>query len=159
MTGMLELVEGKPEDKALLWNIHQKYLYEMTNFYDSEMDAQGNYHYGYFDAYFVEPERKVLFLFWEGRLAGFAMINPYSYLGQAPDHVLAEFTVFPRYRRKHIAQAAADLIFRRNKGSWEVKYNEANAPAKALWNKVTAKYCPQRISLNPSETVLSFRVE
>lgn len=159
MTGLLELTEVKPEDKTLLWNIHQKYLYEMTNFYDNEMDAQGNYHYGYFDAYFREPERKALFLFWEGHLAGFAMLNPYSYIGKSPDHVLAEFTVFPRYRRKHIASEAADLIFRQNKGSWEVKYNEANAPAKALWTKVTAKYCPQRIPLNPYETVLSFCVE
>lgn len=156
---MLELVEVKPEDKTLLWNIHQKYLYEMTNFYNNDMDAEGNYHYGYFDAYFQEPERKALFLFREGQLAGFAMINPYSYIGKSPDHVLAEFTIFPRFRRKHLAQEAADLIFRQNKGSWEVKYNEANAPAKALWNKVTAKYYPQRISLNPTETVLSFRVE
>lgn len=156
---MLELVEVRPEDKTLLWNIHQKYLYEMTNFYENEMDAEGNYRYGHFDAYFREPERKALFLSWNGCLAGFAMLNPYSYIGESPDHVLAEFTVFPRYRRKHIASEAANMIFAQNKGSWEVKYNEANAPAKALWNKVTAKYCPQRISLNPYETVLAFTVK
>lgn len=156
---MLKLVEAKPEDKTLLWNIHQKYLYEMTHFYDNAMDAEGNYHYGYFDAYFTEPERKALFLFWDGTLAGFAMINPYSYLGKTPDHTLAEFTIFPKYRRQHIASEAADLIFRQHKGSWEVKYNEANIPAKKLWNQVTAQYHPKRVPLNPSETVLCFCVE
>ena len=27
--------------------INQKYLYEMTNFYDDPMDDSGNYHYGH----------------------------------------------------------------------------------------------------------------
>ena len=43
----MEMFLVKPQDRELLWNINQKYLYEMTNFYDDEMDAQGNLHYGY----------------------------------------------------------------------------------------------------------------
>lgn len=34
----LEVVQAK--DKDLLWNINQKYLYEMTNFYDDPMDEK-----------------------------------------------------------------------------------------------------------------------
>ncbi len=32
-------------------NFNQKYLYEMTNFYDDPMDENGNYHYGHLDDY------------------------------------------------------------------------------------------------------------
>ena len=92
---MIEFKEVKPENRDLLWNIHQKYLYEMTTYYDDEMDESGNYHYGYFDAYFTEPERKALLIYDRQVLVGFAMINPYSYIHGQPDHVLAEFTGNP----------------------------------------------------------------
>ena len=59
----MELVAVRPEDRELLWNINQKYLYEMTNYYDDEMDARGNLHYGFFDAYFTDPERRAFFLY------------------------------------------------------------------------------------------------
>ena len=54
---MIELRKVQINDRELLWNINQKYLYEMTNFYDDPMDEKGNYHYGHFDDYFTDPER------------------------------------------------------------------------------------------------------
>lgn len=153
---MVELRLVKPQEKELLWNIHQKYLYEMTNYYDDKMDETGNYQYGYFDAYFIEPERKALFLYNDEQLIGFAMVNPYSYINGHPDYVLAEFTIFPAFRKRHLAAEAVKKIFDRYQGSWEIKYNEKNAPARELWTKTTAKYRPQKTSLNDEETVLSF---
>ena len=38
---MIRIVPVKAEEKGLLWNINQKYLYEMTNFYPDEMDENG----------------------------------------------------------------------------------------------------------------------
>lgn len=152
----MELIAVRPEDRELLWNINQKYLYEMTNYYDDEMDVMGNLHYGYFDAYFTDPKRQAFFLYEERTLVGFAMIHPYSNLGAEPDYVMAEFTIFPMYRGKHLAIKAAEMIFERFKGRWEVKYNEKNTAAKALWNQVTERYRPKKIYLNDTETVLSF---
>lgn len=141
---MIELIDVKPDEKTLFWNIHQKYLYEMTNYYDDEMDEAGNYHYGYFDAYFTEPKRKARFIYFNKHLAGFVMINPYSYLDENPDYVLAEFTIFPVYRKKHIATEAAEMIFEQLTGFWEVKYNENNIAAKKLWNKVCENMLPKK---------------
>jgi len=152
----MELIDARPEDRELLWNLNQKYLYEMTNYYDDELDALGNLHYGYFDAYFTDPKRKALFLRAQQRLVGFAMLHPYSYLDGDPDYVLAEFTVFPMYRGRHLAADAAELLFRRFAGCWEIKYNERNAAAKGLWRNATEKYHPQSTRLNDTETVLSF---
>lgn len=153
---MVELIEVREKDKELFWNVHQKYLYEMTNYYADQMDDKGNYHYGYFDAYFTEPNRKAYFIYSNKKLVGFVMINPYSYLNEKPDYVLAEFTIFPIYRKKHIATNAIDTVFKRFVGSWEVKYNENNLPAKKLWNKVCTKYNPRKTPLSQFETVLSF---
>jgi len=155
---MIELVKAASEHRELLWNLHQKYLYEMTNYYNDEMDEAGNYHYGYFDAYFSEPERTALLLY-EGKvLVGFAMINPHSYINGHPDHVLAEFTIFPMYRKKHLGRDAANLILKTYKGCWEIKYNEKNAGAKALWSAVTEPYHPTNCKYSDEETVLSFSV-
>ena len=49
---MLRLQSVQAKDRDLLWNINQKYLYEMTSYYDDPMDENDNYHYGHFDDYF-----------------------------------------------------------------------------------------------------------
>ena len=54
---MLKLQTVRKEDHDLLYNINQKYLYEMTNFYDDPMDEKGNLHYGHFEEYFSDPKR------------------------------------------------------------------------------------------------------
>jgi predicted acetyltransferase len=153
---MIELVEVKAEQRELLWNMLQKFLYEMTNYYDDEMDEKGNYHYRYFDDYFTEFERTALFIYSDKLLVGFAMINPFSYINEHTDHVLAEFTIFPMYRKQHIGKSAAELILRTYRGQWEIKYNEKNIGAKALWNNITASYHPKRHRYSEDETVLSF---
>ena len=154
---MIQLKPVKQNDRALLWNINQKYLYEMTNFYDDPMDEEGNFHYGYFDEYFTDPKRLAYFIYSEDSLVGFAMLCPYSYIGQDPDYTMAEFTIFPAYRKRHFALDAANLILSNHSGSWEIKFNEKNAPAKSLWNKVAAPYAPETVHLNEEETVLVFR--
>lgn len=53
---MIRLHPVHPNDRDLLWNINQKYLYEMTMFYPDVMDAAGNLHYGHFEEYFTDPK-------------------------------------------------------------------------------------------------------
>jgi predicted acetyltransferase len=153
---MIEFVEVQREQKELLWNLLQKFLYEMTNYYDDKLDAVGNYRYRYFDDYFTDPARTAFFLYHDDRLVGFAMIHLFSYIHEHPDHVLAEFTIFPMYRKQHLGSMAAERILQTYRGRWEIKYNEKNSAAKALWTKVTAPYQPVKHRYSPVETVLSF---
>ena len=152
---ILQIVQTK--DRELLWNINQKYLYEMTRFYDDPMDEKGNYHYGHFDDYFSDPKRVAYFIYNDDVLVGFAMLCPYSNIGQDPDYTMAEFTIFPSFRRKHFAFEAAKMILAKHPGRWEIKYNEKNDGAKKLWNAVAEPYKPEIHHLNEEETVLSFR--
>ena len=70
---MISLKKVMPEDREILWNIHQKYLYEMTNYYPDPMDEKGNLHYGYFEEYFRDPRRTAYFLMNGAELVGFAI--------------------------------------------------------------------------------------
>lgn len=156
---MIRLKKVGKKDKELLFSINQKYLYEMTNFYDDEMDENGNYGYGHFDEYFTDPLREAYFIYSDEILAGFAMICPYTMTGRKPDYTMAEFTIFPSFRRKHLAIDAARLILSEHKGQWEIKYNEKNEKAKKLWNTLARSYEPETIHLNEEETVLAFEVK
>ena len=155
---MIRLQHVQPKDRDLLWNINQKYLYEMTNYYDDPMDEEGNYHYGHFDEYFSDPKRMAYFIYNDDALVGFAMLCPYSNIDQDPDCTMAEFTIFPSYRRRHLALEAAKIILAEHPGKWEIKYNEKNHGAKKLWNTVAGSYGPEEHHLNDEETVLVFEV-
>lgn len=149
----------KIEDRNQFWNINQKYLYEMTQFYDDEMDAEGNYHYGHFDSYFSgDPEREALYIRDGEALVGFALLNRYSHLGEQIDRAMAEFTVFPAYRRRGFATEAVRLIFADRSGRWEIKFNTKNVKAAAFWTAITAPYNPRRTKLSDCEEILSFAI-
>ena len=160
MNGAAPLVVLVPvADRARFWNVHQKYLYEMTRFYPEDMDDAGNLHYGHFESYFAgDPDRHAFYLRADGREVGFALINRYSHLGREIDHALAEFTVYPSYRGRGYAREAVGLLFARWPGRWELKYNTANASAARLWTSVTLPYAPERTAVGDREAVLSFRV-
>ena len=153
---MITLVPVQAEEKERLHNINQKYLYEMTLFYPDEMDENGLLHYGHFEDYFTDPKRRAFFLYDDDTMVGFAMTHPYSVIGHAPDHTMAEFTIFPSYRRRRYAADAARLILSTYRGKWEIKFNEKNIAAKHLWTTVAAPYHPTAVHLNEHETVLEF---
>lgn len=153
---MVRLQHVEREDRELLWNINQKYMYEMTQYYPEAMDERGNYSYEYFDMYFTDPARGAYFIFDDETMVGFVMLHPYSCLDHCPDHTIAEFTIFPAYRRNHYALDSAKRILSEYPGKWEIKYNERNLGAKQLWTAVAAPYSPEVYHLNEEETVLEF---
>lgn len=153
---MIHLLPVQPHDRDQLWNINQKYLYEMTMFYPDELDESRNLHYGHFEEYFTDPKRSAFFIYNGDVLVGFAMLCPYTNLGRSPDYTMAEFTIFPSYRRRHFALDAARQILETHPGQWKNKYNEKNLAGKSLWHAVTAPFKPEVCHLNDEETVLVF---
>lgn len=155
---MVTLQTVELSDKNRLWNIFQKYCYEMSAYYDMDLDSTGNYEYEYFDAYFEENSRIAHFIFDDKTLIGFVMINKHSCLNEVIDYAIAEFTIFPKYRKKHYGIESICHIFEIYHGRWEIKFSNQNTPAKALWLKATEKFIPRISSFNGIETVLSFIV-
>ena len=155
---MIELIKVNKEDRTLLYNIFQKMLYEMTQFYDNDMDEYGNIQYGYFDEYFIDKKRIAYFINKDNELVGFIMVHPYSYFNDEIDYNLAEFTIFPKYRRKGYGAEAVKLLFKKHPGIWEIKYNTKNIKAVNFWTKVTSKYNSSIIEYDTFEKVLKFNI-
>ena len=153
---MIGLSQVRPEGRPLLWRLLQDYLRELSRWYDISPDSEGNYPYRYFDAYFSEPDRVALLILECDIPVGFALLNSHSCIDEAPDHVLAEFTVLPAYRGRGIATQAVQRILAEYGGRWEIKYSERNTAASRLWNRIARKYNPRRHNLGNGEIVLAF---
>lgn len=153
---MVHLQIVQKTDKQLLFQLLQKHLYEMSAYYKDDFDEEGVYPYRYFDDYFCDPTRYAIFIIQDGNIAGFALLNQYSELGQTIDHAIAEFSILPKYRKQHIAKQAAKQLFQEYSGCWEIKYHKDNHPAANLWMQAVQAYHPHITSLAEDEIVLSF---
>ena len=146
-----------PNDRPRLWGLLQQYLGEMSAWYGDRPDQKGEYPYPWLDHYFTDPERAAFFLEAGGETAGFALVNRFSALGEAPDHAMAEFFLLPGWRGKGLGLAFTQEIFRQRPGSWEIKYHRENRPAGALWSRSAEPFRPMVTPLG-EEVVLSFVV-
>lgn len=156
----LALVRVPLQDKHTLWNMLQKYLYEFSRFYYTEMDEQGNYPYRYFDSYFGAPEpgRAAYFIKSGQKTIGFALINRHSETAEEIDYAIAEFCVFPIYRRKHYAREAVKQLFEQFPGKWQMKYHINNLPAAQLWKSAASQYHPVVEKITEAEEALTFLI-
>jgi hypothetical protein len=59
----IDIWKGEPQQRELLWNLLHKFFYEMTNYYDDELDALGNYPSP--KKFWTEKSHKALAKFWE----------------------------------------------------------------------------------------------
>ncbi|MCR5609717.1 MAG: GNAT family N-acetyltransferase [Lachnospiraceae bacterium] len=156
---MIRLKNVDLEEKDLLWNINQKYMYEMSDIYLDELGEDGNYSYEYFDEYFKDPTRNAYFIYNDDTLVGFALLCPYSCMDLNPDYTMAEFTIFPAFRRKNYAKEAVNMIISKHPGKWEIRYHNNNERGKILWNKIAEPYNPQILKFGDEGTVLLFETK
>lgn len=155
---MVTLQEVSLSEKKLLYNLLQKYLYEMSQYYEDDIDTDGEFPYEYFEYYFVDKTRKAFLILYDGNIAGFVLLNKYSCINENPDRTIAEFCILPKYRKNHIAKTAVEILFQKYKGLWEIKYHSDNLAAKKLWQSVSKQFNPQHYVLPDKEEVLSFVV-
>ena len=134
----VRLVQGN--EKQVLSNLLQKYLYEMSQYFDDEIGSDGNYPYSYLPLYFTDDDRSAYFIYDGDEMIGFALINTCSLTDEKIDNCIAEFTIFPVYRRKGKGLDAVDALVKERSGKWQLKYVTMNKPAERFWNKVKDRY-------------------
>ena len=118
----MELKKVGVSDILKLYSLMQKYLYELSAYYDIPMDENGDFIYKYFETYFTEPARSAYFFVNEGKTVGFCLINDYSFTAKKADNNVAEFTVFPVFRNRGLGEEAVRLLKQERQGSWQLKF-------------------------------------
>lgn len=130
----VELIPAGRVDELILANLLELYIHDFSEFFDSEIGANGRFGYASLPLYWSEPGRHPFLIRTNGKLAGlvFVMKKP-SISGDGPVWDMAEFFILRQYRRRHIGTAVAHEVWKNLPGRWEVRVMESNTPAQYFW--------------------------
>ena len=136
----VEINPASFQDKAVLRQLMELYLYDFSEFDQADVDEHGYYGYWYLDNNWTEEERSPFLVRVSGKLAGFVLVRRINEPGQPVTHAISEFFIMKKYRRQGVGRQVARLIFDRFPGLWQVCQEEANLPAQRFWRQVIAEY-------------------
>ena len=131
-----EFRTAKAEDFVPLKRMLELYQYEISDMYDQDLDALGEY--GYDLTRHLEGKRffaHVVLV--DGRYAGFALVAP-AIVTQTDGYWMEQFFILKRYRRSGAGRTLALFAFQHHPGSWEVGQMTRNYAAQAFWRKVVS---------------------
>ena len=131
------LVRAIDEQKPVVANLIQLYLYDMTDEDPFPVGRDGRYEYDFLDRFWQHP----YLIYCGDELAGFALvIEQCPVTGREPCWFMAEFFILRPYRRRGLGKAAASSILQRHPGLWHVAVIEHNVRAATFWAQGLAGY-------------------
>jgi len=128
------------EEKEILKNLLEKYMYEFSQYNDLDVNNLGLYGYSYLDNYWTEENRFPFFIRANGKLAGFVMVNDYPEVKMDTNYTMSEFFVMYKYRRCGIGKYAVKYILDKFKGRWQLRYHPKNEISQKFWIKTISDY-------------------
>ena len=135
-------------ESALIANLLQLYIHDLSEVFQVEIGADGRFDYPNLPLYWSERDRRFPFLIRSGdRVVGFALITRGSPITDDPDNLdIAECFVLRRYRRSGIARQAATQLWNRMPGHWIVRVSQGNHSGVAFWRSAIHEYTGGRLS-------------
>lgn len=133
------------EEKTILRNLMQLYLYDFSQIDVTDVDKSGLFGYRYLDQYWIETDRYPFLVRGDGQLVGFALLRKGTYFDDLETQrnrgiMVAEFFVMRNYRRRGVGKQIAIHLFERFPGRWEIAQTLTNNAAQAFWRKVINEY-------------------
>lgn len=133
--------ETSVEQKPILGRLMQLYLYDFSEFDGRDVNQDGLFEYKYLDSYWSETDRSPFLICVDDKIAGFVLVNSYTYLQEeGTAKSIAEFFVMRKYRSQGIAKTAALRIFDAFPGKWEIGALKENVGARRFWRRAIDEY-------------------
>ena len=126
-------------ERHLLRRLMELYLYDFSEFDDSDVDEHGIYGYGDLDYFWFEPTHAAFLLTVDDKLAGFVLVDDDVMVGGS-ERAITEFFVMRKYRRQGVGTQVAFEVFDRFPARWEVAVLRENTPAQSFWRRVITEY-------------------
>lgn len=136
----VELTLTPVEQKPLLKQLMQLYLYDFADYTQDDLPENGFYSYPYLDLYWEEPGRYPFLIRADGQVAGFVLVRITRDADGQEINQIAEFFVLRKYRRRKVGQTAAWMAFDHFPGRWHVQEIPENQPAQRFWRKIINEY-------------------
>jgi predicted acetyltransferase len=135
------LVRATPSDAALLGNLLELYIHDLSAIFRVELGIDGRFGYNQLPRYWNEPSRYAFLIKRGARVAGFAFATRGLQASASPDDLdVAEFFVLRAHRGAGVGQLAAFALWDALPGRWVVRVLERNASALEFWRKVVGRY-------------------
>lgn len=141
----MKIERADESDRALIDGLAQFYIYDFSEIEPIDSEAFAFNAAGGFsplpgvDDYWGKQGAHPLLIRFDGRVAGFSLINTSSHRdGGTVERNMGEFFVARHYRRNGVAAEAVRQVLERYPGDWEVAVVERNAAAKAFWPRAIA---------------------
>ncbi len=148
----VEVLPAAAAQTSILANLLQLYAHDFSEFLDVEIGEDGKFTYNPLPLYWMEAGRHPFLIWVDGKLAGFALVKKGStFSGNENAWDLAEFFVLRGYRRRGIGTVAANQLWRRLPGSWEVRVMQLNVAAQRFWKQVISEFVADEVSPVPFE--------
>jgi predicted acetyltransferase len=120
----IEVVETTVEQKALISNLYQFYMYDFSEMVGFGVEANGRFEDSDLEGCWQQPWIHTYLLKVEGEPAGLALVyEPHhsSYLNAWINHYeMAEFFVMRKFRKRGAGGQVATMLFDRFRGRWRV---------------------------------------
>jgi len=171
---IVDIVDHSEEHRGVIKNLFVFYRYDLMPF----IGAGSGGHVNEFGVIGAEGDRNheesgrendiwwekpgVVFAFLirvDGAPAGFAMVAMPPHVTRGIQYRLCEFFVLSRFRRRGVGKAAANQVFDRFRGTWELGWAPENVPASLFWRSVVSGYTMGRfedseVEMGPDEPSL-----
>ena len=134
----IEIRPAQPGDRLALHRMLELYQYELSDIWDQDLDAHGEYGYS-LDRYFGARGCHTFVARSSGRLAGFALVDGAVKVSQGGQW-MDQFFILKKFRRAGLGAALARHVFDAVPGAWEVGQMAANHAAQAFWRRVIGEY-------------------
>ena len=137
----VEVLPADADQAPIIANLFQLYAHDFSEFADVPIGPDGRFAYPPLPLYWREPHRFPFLIKAGGELAGFALVQRGSQLTGAADvWDVAEFFVLRAWRRHGVGARAADALWRRMPGLWEVRVGERNTGAQGFWQRAVQQH-------------------
>ena len=140
----IELHEASIEEKPILGNLMELYLYDLSEVEGTDVAGDGRFGYPFIDNYWTEDGRHPYLIRIDGAIAGLALVRRLSDSGDEPHHEMAELFIMRKYRRRGAGRSTARRLFDTFPGMWSVQQREANTGAQEFWRRVLKEYTQGR---------------
>ena len=142
----IELDPALPEHVPILANLLELYAHDFSEFHRLDIGADGRFGYKPLPLYWSQPNRHPFRIRAEGELAGLALVKKGSEITDNPTiWDMAEFFILRGCRRTGIGTLAAQEVWRRFPGFWEVRVMQSNLSANSFWQKAISHFTREAI--------------
>jgi len=146
----VEIFPALPEQEPILANMLELYAHDFSEFIDLKLGPDGRFGYKHLPLYWEEPNRYPFLIMANGHLAGFVFVRRGSEISNDADvWDIAEFFIVRGFRRLGLGMKAAQEIWQRFPGKWEVRVIDRNQKAKNFWARAIKEFLGEAIEPIP----------